>query len=582
VLGAAANLNSQARTLTVYTPAFNNGATAVNTNNAATSIVNHYGFSYGITTGNSAADTYSLTYTTTQMTGCAVAMVSFRLPPTGAVAMSAITTLLAQPYYPPPLVGQGPFTSASGTTITPALPRPNPDTGNLMVALVYASNPPPGPPAGWTGVVGAGNSDNVRIFWTIATPGITNPTFLNQASGQMYAQVLEFSGMMAVPAGAGAPTQDQSAYITNLSTSPATATAATVDAAPANELVIALGYGFGSTATVTTGLSSNNAPINVTGNNDTASAGQHVAFGYGQATSNSSPTSVSFTNSLAGSTNAVYLATFKPKTWANQLTTVVSQGLPTGFVGGLASPLFLGPTTAGNLLVAMAYGGSSIALNTNPGGWVAGRASASGHIGIWYRPNCGANETPPTFILTPSGVVTLMEVAGVVTSSPYVDQSAAATGTSGFTTVVNPAPEQHVGELIVGVFGCVPAGGSMTAPTFTMGIQTSGGGGPVTTIQTGANGPNAWGFGYFVSQSNANPSYQQSAPNGTPTGPNTDVIISSFLAPSGPPIDVGSIAMSGTAGMTVIGALPIADLTDAFTTLDTTKWTPSDANIAVI
>lgn len=51
----------------------------------------------------------------------------------------------------------------------------------------------------------------------------------------------------------------------------------------------------------------------------------------------------------------------------------------------------------------------------------------------------------------------------------------------------------------------------------------------------------------------------------------------------GAPIDTATVSMAATSGFGGIPVMPkIATLQDAFTTLDTTKWTPSSANISVI
>lgn len=57
--------------------ALNNGATAHNTTVPST-VVDQYDFGYGITTGNGSADADTLTFTTTHITGAAVALVSFK------------------------------------------------------------------------------------------------------------------------------------------------------------------------------------------------------------------------------------------------------------------------------------------------------------------------------------------------------------------------------------------------------------------------------------------------------------------------------------------------------------------------
>lgn len=71
----------------------NNGATAHTTTNTGTS-VNHYDFCWGITTSNASADSESLTVTTTHLTGCVMALGSFKMPPPPVIVpnLSRITS----------------------------------------------------------------------------------------------------------------------------------------------------------------------------------------------------------------------------------------------------------------------------------------------------------------------------------------------------------------------------------------------------------------------------------------------------------------------------------------------------------
>lgn len=64
---------------TTQADSLNNGATANSTTNNATSTVSHYNFTWGITTGNSSADSDSITgITTTKLTGGASVIASFK------------------------------------------------------------------------------------------------------------------------------------------------------------------------------------------------------------------------------------------------------------------------------------------------------------------------------------------------------------------------------------------------------------------------------------------------------------------------------------------------------------------------
>jgi hypothetical protein len=78
VVVAMASRYSIAGTKTT-THTLNNGASATSTNNDATSTINHYNFAYGITTGNSSADSDSCAFTTTNSQAQALVIASFKL-----------------------------------------------------------------------------------------------------------------------------------------------------------------------------------------------------------------------------------------------------------------------------------------------------------------------------------------------------------------------------------------------------------------------------------------------------------------------------------------------------------------------
>lgn len=80
VIAANAAFYSASATKT-FSLSMNNGATATAASNAATSTANHYDFGYGVTTGNSAADNQTFTFTTTKITGVAQVVASFKLKP---------------------------------------------------------------------------------------------------------------------------------------------------------------------------------------------------------------------------------------------------------------------------------------------------------------------------------------------------------------------------------------------------------------------------------------------------------------------------------------------------------------------
>jgi hypothetical protein len=94
VCAAAATVYSKAAT-SANSFAFNNGATASDIDDDTQTVANHCTTSYGITTGNSAADTATFTFTTTKVTGVAVKLVSFALP--GGAPPAVIPELVTAP-----------------------------------------------------------------------------------------------------------------------------------------------------------------------------------------------------------------------------------------------------------------------------------------------------------------------------------------------------------------------------------------------------------------------------------------------------------------------------------------------------
>jgi hypothetical protein len=92
--------NSNARTNATWNEVYTNG-TAIQVNNSGVSVVNHYGFSYAITTANAVADKDTFAFTTTQLTGAVVALASFNpttIPvDTGAAVLAATAGMTVTP-----------------------------------------------------------------------------------------------------------------------------------------------------------------------------------------------------------------------------------------------------------------------------------------------------------------------------------------------------------------------------------------------------------------------------------------------------------------------------------------------------
>ncbi len=113
---------------------------------------------------------------------------------------------------------------------------------------------------------------------------------------------------------------------------------------------------------------------------------------------------------------------------------------------GTLSPLFAQATTAGNLLVAFcANGGSN--FTTSATGWV--NSGSHSTADMWYRPNCGAGETAPTFTHSVVvGSICLMEFSGVATASP-LDRHGQGPGLATSPQVTTmPGADAAAGELV--------------------------------------------------------------------------------------------------------------------------------------
>lgn len=111
---------------------------------------------------------------------------------------------------------------------------------------------------------------------------------------------------------------------------------------------------------------------------------------------------------------------------------VGSPGAISEVTAATVSPSFGQATTAGNMLVAVV--GANVSadnITTTASGWsrAEGFGTIAPSVALWYKANCGAGETAPTFTssgATAMGAV-LAEFSGVKTSSP-VDQVGNAQG----------------------------------------------------------------------------------------------------------------------------------------------------------
>ena len=191
----------------------------------------------------------------------------------------------------------------------------------------------------------------------------------------------------------------------------------------------------------------------------------------------------SVTETISGPTNplapgeTVVIASFKAA------TTIALVGVAGAFTTGTAtsvSPAFGQATTIGHLLVAWVSGSANPApgITTGQAGWVkavdSGGAGSAQEATIWYKPNCAAGETAPTFT-SANGSSTmyaqLAEFSGALTASP-LDQTGFVFPNAGVTTLTatNSAADSAGGDLIV------------TASRWAMGTS-----GTSTFVDTGNN-----------------------------------------------------------------------------------------------
>jgi hypothetical protein len=305
--------SSRAPTLT---PTFNN-ATATAVNDGATSRTNHYGFAYGVGTTNASADTFTLTYTTTQVTGAAVGLVSFRLPPSGAVSMSGTAAL--QVIGPGiQLVQQGPIvtSAAAATSVSPTFNQPT-MPGHLLIALVgdygstFAATTPTCSDPTWS----ATDSSYGQVWYKAncgANETLPTWTFRDGTTYIRYTTLLEFAGM------ATSSPLDQFGLFQqgNVVAGGNWTVACSAADSQAGDLIVSSCQDYGPSAsyTQTSSDSYNNAPTAITlGNNDATSTRPHYRFSYGITTTNASADSITHINNQASNSGtAISVVSFKP------------------------------------------------------------------------------------------------------------------------------------------------------------------------------------------------------------------------------------------------------------------------------
>ncbi len=113
--------------------------------------------------------------------------------------------------------------------------------------------------------------------------------------------------------------------------------------------------------------------------------------------------------------------------------------------GTTLSPTFAQATTAGNLLICWITSDVLTYTNDQPGWTVVG----SQGILFYYKENCGASETAPTFttsITMTIGAAQLAEFSGAATTSPLEDSASASAASRTLA-----APDAAAGNLLIGV-----------------------------------------------------------------------------------------------------------------------------------
>jgi hypothetical protein len=140
------------------------------------------------------------------------------------------------------------------------------------------------------------------------------------------------------------------------------------------------------------------------------------------------------------------------------------------------SPTFGASTTAGDLLVAVAGCDANVRPATTASGWTrVDPAGPVNHVGIFYKQNCAAGETAPTFTATGAAQMwaELSQWSGADTTAP-LDQSGNATTSSG-TLVSTAAADAAASSLEI---SCMYLTNSKSATytisnSFSTGLATS-------------------------------------------------------------------------------------------------------------
>ena len=218
------------------------------------------------------------------------------------------------------------------------------------------------------------------------------------------------------------------------------------------------------------------------------------------------------------------------------------------------SPAFGKATTAGNLLLAYVVSNGSSAtfpITVTGTGWTLAKSGGGAYfwMSIWYKKNCGASETPPTFNGQGSDTWSaLAEFSGADTSAPFDKGAVSATEATSWTAAFT-APDSVPGELIAGVsyfIGPDTKGETITLTQF----KDSTGGTMAGTLSQAKN--TTWGqsFGTVDGVAGNTGSYAHIVGMSVP-GPNTGGgVIAAFKPASSQPSALSISTSSLPAGVT--------------------------------
>lgn len=141
---------------------------------------------------------------------------------------------------------------------------------------------------------------------------------------------------------------------------------------------------------------------------------------------------------------------------------------------GTTSPSFAQATSAGNLLVGWVIASLANAT-TSATGWLKAVGQSTDTIAIWYKPNCGAGETAPTFSGNGTMWAVLAEFSGGDTSSPTDKIGGGLSATSPLSQSASGA-DVEAGQLVCACQhdALSKAGTTTSSHTYNNGATASG------------------------------------------------------------------------------------------------------------